>query len=254
MSELSLGVRDSESFVRALLGSRDMSELARAASGHLSGLGCQWTQLVWNSERDDESTSQAWPPGIVAGVMASLLARCRQPGDKFEQVGTDGGSVKGACLLSRTAHISASLLYRRSSGSTERDSDDSAWSRALNLLALRCESLLQTEQLRVDVKRLARAERVQAALFAISDCASSSRDTTDALRELHQIVGRLMYAKNFFIVRYTVEPETIRFLYFADSSDATTVNPGEAIDASHFANSLTLACLAQRGLAGRTDD
>src|SRR5207342_1037579 len=113
----------------------------------------------------------------------------------------------------------------------------------LSLASLRCESMLDTERLRLDVERLARAERLQRALFAISDCASSDRETADVLRELHQIVGRLMYAKNFFIVRYTSEPETMRFIYFADSQDNRVWDPNEVFDAGLFSGSLTLAML-----------
>ncbi len=60
----------------------------------------------------------------------------------------------------------------------------------------------EIERLRVDVERLGRAERLQRALFAISDLASSGQDTAKVLQGLHEIVGRLMYAENFYIVRY----------------------------------------------------
>ena len=59
----------------------------------------------------------------------------------------------------------------------------------------------EVQRLRVDVERLGRAERLQRALFAISDLASSGEDTRVVLEGLHEIVGRLMYAENFYIVR-----------------------------------------------------
>jgi diguanylate cyclase (GGDEF)-like protein len=98
-------------------------------------------------------------------------------------------------------------------------------------------------RLRVDVERLGRAERLQRALFAISDLASSGEETAVVLRGLHEIVGRLMYAENFYIVRYSPESETLRFIYFADSVDPVRPDPLEEFPASTMGSSLTLALI-----------
>jgi diguanylate cyclase (GGDEF)-like protein len=95
----------------------------------------------------------------------------------------------------------------------------------------------------VDVERLGRAERLQRALFAISDLASSDEDTDVVMRGLHEIVGRLMYAENFYIVRYSPERDTMRFIYFADSVDPVCPDPNEDLPSSEMGNSLTLALL-----------
>lgn len=101
----------------------------------------------------------------------------------------------------------------------------------------------EIRRLRVDVERLGRAERLQRALFAISDLASSDDDTPVVMRGLHEIVGRLMYAENFYIVRYSPESDTMRFIYFADSVDPVCPDPLEEIPASSMGNSLTLALI-----------
>ena len=101
----------------------------------------------------------------------------------------------------------------------------------------------EVQRLRVDVERLGRAERLQRALFAISDLASSGEDTATVMRGLHEIVGRLMYAENFYIVRYAPETDTMRFIYFADSQDPICPDPDEEIPASEMGNSLTLALI-----------
>ncbi|PZO09813.1 MAG: bifunctional diguanylate cyclase/phosphodiesterase [Lysobacteraceae bacterium] len=98
-------------------------------------------------------------------------------------------------------------------------------------------------RLRVDVDRLGRAERLQRALFAISDLASSGEETAVVLRGLHEIVGRLMYAENFYIVRYSPESETLRFIYFADSVDPVLPDPLEEFPATAMGSSLTLALI-----------
>ena len=101
----------------------------------------------------------------------------------------------------------------------------------------------EIRRLRVDVERLGRAERLQRALFAISDLASSDEETSVVLRGLHEIVGRLMYAENFYIVRYSPDTESMRFIYFADSMDPVCPDPLEEIPAASMGNSLTLALI-----------
>jgi hypothetical protein len=105
-------------------------------------------------------------------------------------------------------------------------------------LALRCRSLLYTQRLQVDVERLANAERLQRALFAISDIASSDQSTSQVLHGLHQVVGSLMYAENFYIVRFDPARQAIRFLYFAPSRSGSS-GSGETVAAEM--GSLTLA-------------
>jgi diguanylate cyclase (GGDEF)-like protein len=238
-------VREPESFLRSLLESRDMLGLAKTTVEHLCSRGCQWAQLAWNTEIGHDYVDQSYPPGTLDHILATLLTHARHQGEMIEQASLDGSSIEGACLLSGPGHPWAALVYRRQLDSLAIPRRLVEWNETLNLLSIRCESMLQTERLRLDVERLGRAERLQRALFAISDCASSDRDTADVLRELHQIVGRLMYAKNFYIVRYSAKPETMRFIYFADSLDSNARNPDEVIDAARFGNSLTLAMLRQ---------
>ncbi len=239
MSNQPQAVREPESFLHSLLGSKGMPELARKAVDHLQSLGCQWAQVTWNTEPGSESAEQMFPRETADRELAALVARARLQRAPLEVARADGAS-DGAFPLCNSNGLWAVVAYRRTRAGTHRPDE---WDEALNLLSLRCESMLQTEQLRLDVERLARAERLQRALFAISDCASSDRGTADVLRELHQIVGRLMYARNFFIVRYNTDPETIQVAYFADTLDTHERDPNAVIGADKFKNSLTLAML-----------
>lgn len=67
--------------------------------------------------------------------------------------------------------------------------------------------------------QLKHSENLQSALFEISDLAGSDLDMPDMLTGFHRIVSRLMYAENFFIVRYARDRGTVRFLYYADTLD-----------------------------------
>ena len=41
----------------------------------------------------------------------------------------------------------------------------------------------------------------------------------EVFRALHEIVGSLMYAENFYIVLYDAERDSMRFPYFVDTLD-----------------------------------
>ena len=87
---------------------------------------------------------------------------------------------------------------------------------------------LEAADLQISLKRLERSERLQHALFAISDLAGSDRQMPDMLHGIHAIVGTLMYAENFFIVLHDAERDTLRFLYYADLEDPPP--PGDHLE------------------------
>ena len=70
-----------------------------------------------------------------------------------------------------------------------------------------------------------RAERVQAALYRIAELASSARDMQEFYREVHAVVGGLMYANNFFIALYDDERQLINFPYYVDELDPDIPDP-----------------------------
>lgn len=78
---------------------------------------------------------------------------------------------------------------------------------------------LRLAELERSNRQLGHSEALQRALFAISELASSDLDLPDMLKGIHAIVGTLMYAENFFIVRHDAERDTLRFLYYADAED-----------------------------------
>ncbi|MEO6065812.1 MAG: GAF domain-containing sensor histidine kinase [Lysobacterales bacterium] len=91
-------------------------------------------------------------------------------------------------------------------------------------------------------------ERLQRALYALSDLASRDIGRNAMLRNAHRIVRTLMYAENFFVALYDRESRTIKFPYFADVHDLDFPDPDEAIPEDSFPNSLTVALL-HRGKA-----
>src|SRR3546814_11324160 len=65
----------------------------------------------------------------------------------------------------------------------------------------------------------------------------------DMLGRIHEVVGGLMPAENFYIVLYDDLRETLRFLYFADQRDPYVADPGVELDAEEMGTSLTVALL-----------
>ena len=108
--------------------------------------------------------------------------------------------------------------------------------------------LLANQRLRGSVDRLAKAERLQRALYAIADMAGADLEMHDMLRSVHGIVAGLMYAENFFIVRYSAERGAVRFVYIVDTHDHAQIEVDAEIPVARLSNSLTLAMM-RRGRA-----
>ncbi len=112
-------------------------------------------------------------------------------------------------------------------------------SQLLTIAGHRLGGALEMAGLRASLKRLEHSERLQRALFAISDLAGSDRDMPDVLRSIHAIVGTLMYAENFFIVLLNAERDTLRFLYHSDVEDPAPRDPNREITMQSREHSLT---------------
>jgi len=89
------------------------------------------------------------------------------------------------------------------------------------------------------VAQLAQAEQLQHALFAIADMAGSDVDMPQMLQGLHEIVGGLMYAANFYIVMYERERDVLRFLYYADTVDPDSASTDTEMPLAQLERGLT---------------
>lgn len=78
-------------------------------------------------------------------------------------------------------------------------------------------------QLQELTERYKRAERVQKALFDISELSSSISDLPSLYRSIHDIVGEFMNADNFFVAFYERDEKVVDFVYFVDEYDEQTV-------------------------------
>ncbi|HEY5611203.1 MAG TPA: EAL domain-containing protein [Thermoanaerobaculia bacterium] len=70
-----------------------------------------------------------------------------------------------------------------------------------------------------DITESHRAATLQAALFRISEMTHASKDLEDLYQRIHEIVGQLMDATNFYIAVYDGETNTVSYPYFVDQFD-----------------------------------
>jgi PAS domain S-box-containing protein len=69
------------------------------------------------------------------------------------------------------------------------------------------------------------AEALQAAIYRISEAANSAPTLEELFRSIHQIVGELMPARNFYIALYDEAEDLLSFPYFVDEIDPPPDRP-----------------------------
>ncbi len=70
------------------------------------------------------------------------------------------------------------------------------------------------------------SEKVQAALYRIAETASAAQDMPAFYAAIHEIVGELMYADNFYIALYDRARQRINYPFFLDEVDPDIPDPG----------------------------
>jgi len=71
-----------------------------------------------------------------------------------------------------------------------------------------------------DITETVKTQKIQRALYQISDLVHSIEDIDELYERIHQIVGGLMKADNFYIALYDEKNEMISFPYFVDEFDS----------------------------------
>ncbi len=74
-----------------------------------------------------------------------------------------------------------------------------------------------------DITEQKRAEELNAALYAIAARSQSAEDLQQFFAAIHNIVGQLMNARNFYISLYDPQSQLLSFPYFVDEQDPTPV-------------------------------
>ncbi|MEP6681505.1 MAG: GAF domain-containing protein, partial [Chloroflexota bacterium] len=71
----------------------------------------------------------------------------------------------------------------------------------------------------------ARSETIQSALYRIAETASAAQDMPSFYAAIHEIVGELMYADNFYIALYDEERALVNYPFYRDELDDDLPDP-----------------------------
>ncbi|MGB0132237.1 GAF domain-containing protein, partial [Dokdonella sp.] len=113
---------------------------------------------------------------------------------------------------------------------------------------------LHTRNLLSELRSARSDERLQQALYQIANLSYSNIDLTEMLARVHEAVGQLTYAENFFVAFYDDVDDIIRFPYYVDSDDRTAPDSPIEFRAHEYPDSLTLAVAHQgRSLMGPSE-
>ncbi|GAB2513902.1 bifunctional diguanylate cyclase/phosphodiesterase [Lysobacter humi (ex Lee et al. 2017)] len=77
------------------------------------------------------------------------------------------------------------------------------------------------ERLHSQIAERERAERLHSALFRITELSMSAPSLDVFYREVHAVVGELLYARNFYIAMISDDGEDLEFPYSVDERDGT---------------------------------
>lgn len=102
---------------------------------------------------------------------------------------------------------------------------------------------VRTAELRQEVVERQRGEKLQQALYRIADLASAGDSAQSFYHRLHEVVGSLMYAENFYIARYDIERNVLRMLYFTDTRDSENDWVDREVRGADAPNSVTFSML-----------
>ena len=185
----------------------------------------EWpTAIAFHPDPDATATSPEAADAMVVEAAAALR---------------DGEHPAGLVPLCDDTSGAVAVLLGASDTSTLSTSDIACRESIIATARARLCELLSVCHLRATVDRLAQAEQLQRALFAIADMPGSDLDMPQMLRGLHEIVGKLMYAENIYIALYDSERDSLRFLYFVDSVEPNKPIPDQDMRLSDLERGLT---------------
>ena len=233
--------------LRALVEAGNAAEIRSLVLSLAAALpGCNGARLAWSL---DAGEARVAPAGAIDVAVLELARAANRGGEP--RWSADRRHVAWP-LGGRDAPGAAVLLLEFSSAPPP---PPPAFDGLLRMAGLQLQRAQALEALQASVTGLERSGRLQQALFAIADLVWSGSAVPEMLRDIHAIVGSLMYAENFYIVLYDAERDSLRFLYFADVEDLAPRDPDREIPMSSREHTLTWYLIRDgKPLMGRTDE
>jgi diguanylate cyclase (GGDEF)-like protein len=175
-----------------------------------------------------QASGKLWAATDIDGIEAAARALLYQllPGARVQRRLLDGTEATVASADSRLCIGLAGYDFLVVDDAAADHDRRLLLETASEMIRERIDALGKQTALAESVERLERAERLQRALYAIADQASAANaDITTMLQALHQIVGTLTYAQNFYIALYDAKRDSVRFPYYADTVDVDPPHP-----------------------------
>lgn len=213
--------------VKRLIGAPDMAAFARITAEFLEGEGLANVLVGWRIAALDAEVHDV--SSIQEGDLE--LARVAWKGSGWA---VDETRQRIACVI--YSDPGRYVFGVACDGSDDSRPHIEALAELLGPLA---ETMLEKCHVADSMLQLAHSEQLQSALFTIADMASSEMDLGEMLHELHAIVGRFMYAENFYIALYDEQLDALRFIYLKDTTDPLVRDANEFIPMSVMKDGLT---------------
>lgn len=202
---------------------RVVVETAEAAPGCTSA-----TMIWWPAQA---VVAEAQPPPALDAAEQELVERARHS-DTLQR-GESG------CAAWRVHRNDGVVLLVRLAAGADPTLLQGRLMPLLQLAGRQLQRVGELQHLQHSHGELQRSGALQRALFAIADLAGADLVMAQMMQRLHAIVCSLMYAENFFIVRYDGERAELRFLYFADTEDLASPPIDEGTSAERWRGTLT---------------
>lgn len=100
--------------------------------------------------------------------------------------------------------------------------------------------------LQAEIVERQRAERLQRALFRIAELSITSESLERFYAEVHDVVGELLYARNFYIALLTAEGDELEFPYSIDERDPNRPRRKFGMGMTEYVIRTGRPCLADR--------
>jgi len=199
--------------------------------------------FVYHVDEKDNLSKGAFPYDEFKGSLTRYVIESAQPlfanekklialkkaGD-IKEVGASGADWLGVPLINEgfVIGVMAVQSYNKSDRYEEHDLEllNFAAQHVVNVMTRlqdheRLHSAVnsRTKELMQQIREREKSELLQESLFRISELTTDTNiDIEKFYKQVHNIVGQLLNAENFFIAKYDVESNIISFVYFSDQS------------------------------------
>jgi diguanylate cyclase (GGDEF)-like protein len=103
-----------------------------------------------------------------------------------------------------------------------------------SIAAMKISQIIRVDGLEEVIENLEYSNKIQDTLFEIAELIFKTKSINEFYHQLHQCIGRLTFAKNFFVALLTDKGKKIDFLYAVDEFDDDSMFTSLDVDPQHL--------------------